>query len=121
MKSYFKFWYKGVKYASPSAKGFCVIFVVIPQHQKGCLVYIPHTRKIISSYNVVFNGSLSSALAYTSQAYPGAMAIRLDVLYTSYATSSMEQTGNIITFAQFEEGNLLYETQNLLSETHDHA
>ena len=30
-------------------KGFCSIFVVIPQHQKGYLVYVPHTRKIISS------------------------------------------------------------------------
>ena len=35
-------------------KGFCGIFVGIPQHQKGSLVYIPSTRKIISSYDVVF-------------------------------------------------------------------
>ena len=30
-------------------KEFCGIFVGIPQHQKGYLVYIPSTRKIISS------------------------------------------------------------------------
>ena len=30
-----------------------------------------------------------------------------------------EQTGDIITFTQFEEGNLLSDTQNLLSETCD--
>ena len=32
--------------------------------------------------------------------------------YTLYATSSKEQTGDVITFAQFEEGNLLSETRN---------
>ena len=35
-------------------KGFCGIFVGIPQHQRGYLVYVPNTRKIISSYDVVF-------------------------------------------------------------------
>ena len=32
--------------------------------------------------------------------------------YTLYATSSKEQIGNVITFAQFEEGNLISETRN---------
>ena len=32
--------------------------------------------------------------------------------YTLYATSSGEQTGDVITFAQFEEGDLLSETRN---------
>ena len=32
--------------------------------------------------------------------------------YTPYATSSKEQTGNVITFAQFEEGDLISETRN---------
>ena len=35
--------------------------------------------------------------------------MRLTVTYT---TSSKEQTGNVITFAQFEEGGLLTETRN---------
>ena len=35
-------------------KGFRGIFVGIPEHQKGYLVYVLSTRKIISSYNVVF-------------------------------------------------------------------
>ena len=38
--------------------------------------------------------------------------MRPTVTYTPYATSSKEQTGNVITFAQFEEGNLLTETCN---------
>ena len=34
------------------------------------------------------------------------------VTYTPYATYSKEQTGNVITFAQFQEGNILTETRN---------
>ena len=33
-------------------KGFRGIFVGIPEHQKGYIVYVPSTRKIISSYDV---------------------------------------------------------------------
>ena len=40
------------------------------------------------------------------------MAMRPTVTYTPYATSSKEQTDDVITFAQFEEGNLLTETRN---------
>ena len=40
------------------------------------------------------------------------MAMRLTVTYTLYATSSKEQSGDVITFAQFEEGNLLTENFN---------
>ena len=39
------------------------------------------------------------------------MAMRPELTYTPYATSSKEQTGDVITFAQFEEGNLLNETR----------
>ena len=40
------------------------------------------------------------------------MAMRPTVTYTPYASSSKEQTGDLITFAQFEEGGLLAETRN---------
>ena len=53
-----------------------------------------------------------SALAYTSRPYSEAMEMHLDVMYTPCATSSREQTGNIIIFAQFEEGNILTKTHN---------
>ena len=88
-------------------KGFCGIFVGIPYNQKGYLVYIPQTRNIISSYYVVFDESFSIALAYTSRPYSEAMAMRPEVMYTSYATSLKVQTSDIITFVQFEEGNIL--------------
>ena len=38
--------------------------------------------------------------------------MRPEVTYTPYATSSREQTGDVITFAQFEEGNILTKTRN---------
>ena len=86
-----------------SQNGFCGIFVGIPQHQKGYRVYVPHRRKIISSYSVVFDESFPSTLAYISRKYAEAMDIRLAVSYIPYATYSREQTSNIITFVQFEE------------------
>ena len=39
------------------------------------------------------------------------MAMRPAVMYTLYATTSKEQTGDVIMFTQFEEGNLLSETR----------
>ena len=77
-------------------------------------MYVPSTRKIISSYDVVFDERFSSALEYTSRLYLEAMAMCPYVTYTTCATSSKEKKVNIITFTQFEEGNLL-------SETHDNA
>ena len=70
------------------------------------------TRKIISSYDVVSDESFCSDLSYTSRPYSGAMAMRPEVMYTPYATSSREQTGDVITFTKFEEGNILTETRN---------
>ena len=80
--------------------------------KKGYLVYVPSTRKVISSYDVVFDESFCIALSHTSRPYAEAMAMRTTVTYTPYATSSKEKTGDVITFAQFEEGNLLTETRN---------
>ena len=40
------------------------------------------------------------------------MAIHMDVSYIPCATSSGEQTGDIIMFVQFEEGGLLSKTRD---------
>ena len=40
------------------------------------------------------------------------MSMRPSVKYDPYTTSSKEQTGDVITLTQFEEGNLLTETRN---------
>ena len=82
-------------------KGFRGIFIGISQHQKGYLVYVSITRNIISSYDVVFGERFFSALAYTSRPYSEGMAVRPEVTYTLYVTSSKEQTDDVIMFAQF--------------------
>ena len=38
--------------------------------------------------------------------------MRPEVMYNPYATSSREQTGDVITFAQFEQGYILTKTRN---------
>ena len=86
-------------------KYFRGIFVGIPQNQKGYLLYVPITRKITSSYDVVFDESFSSVLAYTSQPHLETMAMHTTVTYTPCATSLREQTGDVITFTQFAEEN----------------
>ena len=67
---------------------------------------------MISSYDFFFYESFSSTLAYTSQPYVEAMAMSLDVSYIPCAISSKKNNGDIIMFAQFEEGGLLSETCN---------
>ena len=73
---------------------------------------MPNTWKVISLYDVMFDKSFSSALSYTSRPYAEAMEMCPEVTFTRYAKSSKEQTGDVITFAQFEEGNWLSETRN---------
>ena len=87
-------------------KGFCGIFVGIPEHQKGYLLYVPSTTKIIYLYDIVFDESFSSALEYTLRPYSEAMATCPAETYKTCDTSLREQTGDVITFAQFEEGNI---------------
>ena len=57
---------KALNMRHQAQKCFHGIFVRIRQHQKMYLVYILGTRKIIYSYDAVFDGSFSSALAYRS-------------------------------------------------------
>ena len=69
-------------------------------------MYVPSTRKVISSYNFVYDESFSSALSYNPRPYAEAMAMHPAVTYTHY-----KKTGDVITFAKFEEGGLLTETR----------
>ena len=95
-----------------SQKKFRGIFVGIPEHREGYLLYIPSKTKIISSYNVVFDVRFSSSLAYTSRPYSEVIAMRPEVTYRPYGTSLREKTVDIITFAHFGEGNILTKTRN---------
>ena len=53
-----------------------------------------------------------SVLAYTSRLYSESLSMHPAVSYIPYGTSSHEQTGNIITFAQFEERNSVENKHN---------
>ena len=112
MKSYCTRWTKGVKYAPPSTKRLSRYLSWNYTASKVYLVYVPSTRKIIYSYDVVFDESFYSLLAYTSQLYAEAISMRPAVKYTPCDTSLKERTGNIITFTQFEEGNILTKNCN---------
>ena len=81
-----------------SQKRFRVIFIGIPQHQKGYLIYVPITWKIVSSHDVVLDETCSSELAYTPRLYSEALTTQPAVLYILYSTPSREQTENIIKF-----------------------
>ena len=89
---------KSLNMRHQAQKGFRGIFVGVPQNKKGYLVYIPSTRKIISSYDVVFDESFSSLLSCMSLPYSEAMSMRPEVTYTPCDKSSKEQTGDVIFF-----------------------
>ena len=75
-------------------------------------MYVPSTRTIISSHDIVFYESFYSELAYKSQPYLEAMAMSPSVTYTPCATSLKEQTIDIIMFTQFEERGIFTITSN---------
>ena len=52
---------KALNMRHQAQKVFFGIFVGIPKQKKWYLAYVPSTRKIISSYDVVFDESFSSA------------------------------------------------------------
>ena len=84
--------------------------------KKRYLVNVLSTHKIFSSRDVVFEKPKSSALAYTPRPYSGSLAVRPSLSYITYDTSYHEETGNIKTFAQFEEENLVENELNTEEE-----
>ena len=64
----------------------------------------------------MFDKAFYSALANMSRPYSEALATQPTVSYIPYATSSHEKTGNIITFAHFEEVNLVENKRNVPEE-----
>ena len=104
---------KALNMCRQSKNRFWGIFVVIPQYQKGHLIYVPIIVKIVSSHDVVFGKTFSSALAYTPRPYAEALLTQPTVSYIPYATSYHEQTGDIIAVATFKEGDLVENEHNL--------
>ena len=80
-----------------------------------------HTQGIKYLHMMLFLMRFFLVRWHMSQPYAEAMDMHPAVSYTPYAISSRGETGNIITFAQFEEGNSLSETHNLLSKNCDNT
>ena len=59
--------------SNQSQKGFWGIFIGIPQHQKGYLIYVHRTKKIFSPHDVVFDKKFYSVLEYGSRPYSEAL------------------------------------------------
>ena len=74
---------KALNMRHQAQKRFRSIFIGITEHQKGYLVYVPSTRKVILSYDIVFDESFSSVLSYTSRPYAESMAMCPTVTYTT--------------------------------------
>ena len=89
------------------------IFVGIPQNQKGYLVYVPSTRKKKFLTRLCVWQKQSRELAHISHPYSEALMTQPDVSYIPYTTLSCKKTGNIIAFAQFEEGGSLENERDL--------
>ena len=81
-------------------KGFRGIFIGFPENMAGYELYIPSTRQIISSSDVVFDERFESCTGITNPPYREAMSLRPVVDFTSHFSTSHEHTGDIITFAQ---------------------
>ena len=99
-----------------SKKSSWVIFVGITQHHKGYLFYVHSTQKKVYLLDAIFDETFCSELSYTSCPYPESLVTQRAVLYIPYDTSSHEKTRNIITFIQFEEGNLVEIQRNVVEE-----
>ena len=95
---------KALNMCHQAQKGFCGILVIIPQHQKGYLLYVPSTRKIVSSYDVVV--SMHVTILFRNNGFVSICDIYI-LLYIFEGTNW--RYNNV---SQFEEGGLLSENRN---------
>ena len=72
----------------------------------------------MTACDVAFDKSFQTAAGYTSQPYQETMIMRPGVTFQPQASLSLEQTGDVITFTQFEEGNFT-ESNRANSDAHD--
>ena len=83
-ESYCTCWDKGVKHASPSAKGFSGYICCNCASSKEYLVYVPFRRTIVSFYDVVFDHILTGTLTYMSHPYSEVMDMQPAISYIPY-------------------------------------
>jgi hypothetical protein len=91
-------------------RGFRGIFIGFAPQMKGWQAYVPATRKTISSNDIYFDESFTSALVTSSKPYQEALSTRPLVTCIPSIQDLMERTGEIITFAQLSDENNLEST-----------
>jgi hypothetical protein len=71
--------------------------------QKGLLLYVPSTRQIVISGDVICDETLASTVAETQRPFHDALALRPTASFIPDSYTVLEYTGDLL--SQFEEGN----------------
>ena len=74
-----------------SQKGFWGIFIIIPKHKKGYLIYVPSTLEKLSSHDIVFDFFFNNRLVNKYNPYSEAIATLPAVSYIPYAAYFYEK------------------------------
>jgi hypothetical protein len=73
--------------------------------KKGLLLYVPSTRQIVISGDVICDESFASTVAETWRPFHDALALRPTVSFIPDSYTVLEHTGDLL--SQFEEGNAI--------------
>ncbi len=76
---------------------------LVPQTQKGLLLYVPSTRQIVISGDVICDETSASTMAETWRPFHDALALKPTTSFIPDSYTVLEHTGDLL--SQFEEGN----------------
>ncbi len=76
--------------------------------QKGWLLYVPSTRQIVISGDVICDETFASTVAETWRPFHDALALRPETSFIPDPHTFVEHTGDVL--SQFEEGNTVANT-----------
>ena len=80
-----------------SQRGFRAIFVGLDEYSSGYQVYVPTTRQLVTSSDVVFDEDFTTALVHKHQSYKEALKVRSGESENSSFLAPSEHTGDITT------------------------
>jgi hypothetical protein len=87
-------------------RGIRAVFIGIPENQKGYLMYVPSTRAIMVSGDIIFDESFRSTLSTPWHQYKGSQPLCPADDFIPNVTTTVESTGTIQDLMQpVEEGN----------------
>ncbi len=92
-------------------RGIRGIFIGFATNQKGFLVYLPSTRRIAISADVLFYESFQTAIVTNWRQYQDSLALQPALSFIPNVNTTLESTGSIedrlqpVEEGEFEEGN----------------